>query len=360
MKPKKLPHWAKFLLGLVSGILCVALFFSAVSAITLANVRTLTTEENIKVIVRFVLFGEDVRSASVAPQAVGVMRQDEFSMDSGMTSDVILDMLYELLNEQVGEGEDIPFTTEDVQEFLDQSTLPDFLTDKVSGIMTDIITGEVTTTITGAEVGQLLDDNKALIEETLGIEFTDDYKYAIVEKVNEMDMTNMVQNIVMGKDPMAEPGEGDAAEGEDSANYLFKDGVLPALIAGTATFEDVFNGGLPVILQLLREITSEDMMNLSILVCVILAVLLLVVNLVQLHEGVRCIGATVMLASAPFAAASIAALAAPSMFTGVLSLMYIGLTINAGLSIGVFVFGLILLIASFILGKIYKKQLQEA
>ena len=352
MKPVKLPGLVKFLLGVLSGILCVALFASCLATITLANVRSLTTEENMKTIVQFVLFGGDTNSVSVLPQAVGVKLDEPSSEEGGEASDLILDLLYDLFKEQVGEDAEVEFTTEDIQNLLDQSTLPEFFSDKVAGIMTDVLTGEVTTTITGAEVGQLLEDNKALIEETLGIELTEEYKSAIMEKVNEMDMAGMMQEIVTG----VTGGEGE----NGGMPAVFANGVLTALLSGEATIEDLLAGGLPAIMQMIREITSEDMMNLSLLVCVILAAMLLVVNIVQLHEGVRCIGLSVMLAALPFAAASIAAMAAPSLFTGFLSLAYITLMLNAGLSIGVFVGGLVLVIVSFILGGIYKKKLEEA
>lgn len=360
MKPVRLSGFVKFLLSVLSFFLCVALFATCVATITLAQTRTLTTEENMKTIIHYIMFGGEAKKAPVLVQAVGGMKLDEPSEEEGAPADLIVDMLYEMFAEQF--GEEVPFEKEAVEELLDQSTLPDFLSDKMAGIMTDIYTGEVTTTITGAEVGQLIEENKQLIEDTFGIEVTDDYVSNIVEQVNSMDVTGMVHNVILGKDPTAAPDEGSPegdTMGAPAMPDLFADGVLNALISGSASFEDVFSGGLPVILALIREVTSQEMLNMSLVACVILAALLCVVNFLQLHVAIRDVGITVMIASLPFMAASVVALAAPGLFTGMLKLLHIMFTLNAPLSIGVFVGGVVLLVVSIILGGIYNRKLEE-
>lgn len=363
MKAKKLPFGLRFLFGFLSTILSVALFATAVVAIVLADIRVLTSEDNLQVIISHVMFGTPIqKNGSVAPQAVGGMKLEETNSSSSEVQQLIVDALYNFFGEQY--GEEIPFTEEDVQELLDQSTLPDFLSGKMAGIMSDIYTGDITTTITGEEVAQLLEENKTLIEDTFGIEVSEEYLTQIVEKVEEMDMTGMVQNVLLGK-PVV--GEGDAEGGElENENAvlsinspLLADGVIKALVSGQVSFADIMSGGIPVILAAVRELTSAEALLAVLGVCAVLIALLFVVNLKQLHVAFRYVGVTAMAAGLPFAAASVAAFAVPSLFVGtLLSIVYLGLTLTAGVSIGVFVGGLALFVVSIVLSVIYKKNLK--
>lgn len=368
MKAKKLPVGLRILFGFLSVILCVALFATTVLTIVLADVRVLTNEDNLQVIISHVLFGTPIQKpAPVAPQAMGGMKLDETdSSTTGSMTDMVVDALYDLLGEQF--GEEVPFTKEEVGDLLDQSTIPDFLSDKMAGIMSDIYTGNTTTTITGEEVAQLLEENKALIEDTIGMEMPQEYVDTIVNKVNEMDVPNMIQNVVLGKPPInpdsPESGEegipGDnIMSGSASAMETFSGGVINGLLSGKGTIKDIVNGGIPVILMAVREVTSLEAMLIVIAACVILIGLLFVVNLKQLHIAVRCVGITAMLAGLPFAAATVVAFAVPSLFVGTaLSIVYLGLTLTAGVSIGVFGGGLVLVIVSIVMTAIFKKNLK--
>ncbi|MBO5323343.1 MAG: hypothetical protein J6A88_04500 [Oscillospiraceae bacterium] len=368
MKAKKLPVGLRILFGFLSVILCVALFATTVLTIVLADVRVLTNEDNLQVIISHVLFGTPIQKpAPVAPQAVGGMKLDETdSSTTGSMTDMVVDALYDLLGEQF--GEEVPFTKEEVGDLLDQSTIPDFLSDKMAGIMSDIYTGNTTTTITGEEVAQLLEENKALIEDTIGMEMPQEYVDTIINKVNEMDVPNMIQNVVLGKPPInpdsPESGEegipGDnIMSGSASAMETFSGGVINGLLSGKGTIKDIVNGGIPVILMAVREVTSLEAMLIVIAACVILIGLLFVVNLKQLHIAVRCVGITAMLAGLPFAAATVVAFAVPSLFVGTaLSIVYLGLTLTAGVSFGVFGGGLVLVIVSIVMTAIFKKNLK--
>ena len=362
MKAKKLPVGLRILFGFLSLILCVALFATTVLTIVLADVRVLTNEDNLQVIISHVMFGTPIKKpAPVAPQAVGGMKLEEAGSTGAMT-DMIVDKLYELLGEQF--GEEVPFTKDEVGDLLDQSTIPEFLSDKMAGIISDIYTGDITTTITGEEVAQLLEENKQLIEETIGTELPQEYVDAIVSKVEEMDVTTAIQNVVLGNaggDAESEGGQtgNSFLTGSNDALETFSGGVLNSLLSGKGTIQDIVNGGIPVILMAVREVTSLEAMLIMVAACLILVGLLFLVNLKQLRVAVRCVGITAMLAGLPFAAATIFAFAMPSVFEGTaLSIIYLGLTLTAGVSIGVFGGGFVLWVVSIVMTGVYKKNLK--
>ena len=356
----------RILFGFLSLILCVALFATSVLAIVLADVRVLTNEENLKVIVSHVMFGTPIqKNSSVAPQAVGGMKLEDPTSGMPDAQQMVINALYDMLSKQF--GEEVPFTQKEVEELLNRSTLPDFLAEKIAGIMSDIYTGKVTTTISGEEVAQLLRDNMGLIEETFGFALTEEHINNIVQQINAMDVTSMIQNILSGKPPVnsdaSEEGGmmgGDSfTSGTGSAMETFSGGVLNGLLTGKGTVQDIVNGGLPVILMAVREVTSVEALMVVLATCVILIGLLFVVNMKQLRVAVRCVGVTSVLAGLPFAAATVVAFAVPSLFAGtVLSIVYLGLTLTAGVSIGVFGVGLVLVVVSMVMTAVYKKNLK--
>jgi hypothetical protein len=170
----------------------------------------------------------------------------------------------------------------------------------------------------------------------------------------------MIQNVVLGKNPLnpdspdmdglGTPGNG-MMSGDSQVMELFANGVLNALLSGKGTIQDVLKGGFPVILMAVREVTSVEAILMVIGACVVLIGLLFLINMKQLRVAVRCVGITAMLAGLPFAAATVLAFAMPSMFTGTaLSIVYLGVTLTAGVAFGVFGGGLVLLIVSIVIG----------
>lgn len=360
MKAKKLPLGLRILFGFLSLILCVALFATTLAAIILADVRVMTSEENMKTIISYVMFGTPIQKNSpIALQAAGAVKLDEANVGMAGGQQMVIDMLYEMLSDQF--GEEVPFTQDEVQDLLDQSTIPDFLSEKMAGVMSDIYTGDLTTTITGEEVVQLLEENKELIEDTIGVELSEEYKNAIKEKVDEMDIATKVQDIVLGRNPLnPDSPEGEGGNGVMGGNAVdkFPNGVLNGLISGAVTFQDVIDGGISVILMLMRELTSLEMLLIVLAACLVLIALLFVVNLKQLRVAFRCVGGTLMLAGAPFAASAILAFAVPSLFEGALAIVYLVATLTAGVSIGVFGGGFVLSIVGIVMTAVYKKNLK--
>jgi sulfate ABC transporter permease subunit len=94
-------------------------------------------------------------------------------------------------------------TLETVQQFVDESTLKDFIAEKGASLITDYYTGENTTAITEEEIQEQLEMNKDLIKETFDYEITEEKIQEITTKVVENDYIAQIQeegivNVVMG------------------------------------------------------------------------------------------------------------------------------------------------------------------
>lgn len=355
MQPKKLSGGVRFLLGFLSLILCVVLFVSTLASMLVANAQLILTKDNMKAIVSQILFSMDAPAAPVrpAPLAAGVHtgRLDDAMPDFGDMSmedmenpSAITEMVYGMLQEQF--GEDVPLSYEAVEEFIEESTLTEFMSEKVAGIVSDIVTGESTTTITGEEIAQLIEENSQLIKDTFDVEITQEMVQDISSWVEENDIMSSVTEIVSKE--LGPIKGGNTYEDDD-------------IISGTAgALEGAMSGDLSAILALVRIFTSNQMLFSCIGVCAVLIVLLLVINIKQLHTGLKWIGVPLMLAGLFASIPVIITYAIPSMFVGPLAIVTTVLQITAPVTLGVCVGGIVLLIVGIVLGSRFKKKLRAA
>lgn len=72
-----------------------------------------------------------------------------------------------------------PVTETQAQEFLAQSTIKDFISEKTNSYISDIVTGEENTTITADEIMDLVEENQALLEQTFQTTMTEENKQAL-------------------------------------------------------------------------------------------------------------------------------------------------------------------------------------
>ena len=109
----------------------------------------------------------------------------------GDSSDAIVDWVVGQLQDFTG-GE-LPVTPEQIENFVEQSTIKDFIAEKVAGMVGDFYTGNITTTITMEEITQLVEENKALIQSELGIEITEEHTEALKQIVEDTGILEQVQ-----------------------------------------------------------------------------------------------------------------------------------------------------------------------
>lgn len=173
-KIKRSRPWPlKILLELIAIILCLTLFVVTIAGALVVDLRVMTSKGGFEKILNQLITStvSQPQAAAPAPTPNGsVLLLSDTS--ASVVSDPITDMVYELL--QSGLGEDLPLEKEDVRDFINNSTVKDFLTDKVSGTFDDFFNGTSNTTITKDEIIGLVRDNAPLIKESFGVEITDD------------------------------------------------------------------------------------------------------------------------------------------------------------------------------------------
>ena len=378
----KRPHLiVRFLLAIVSLVLCLALFVTGVVTMVLADVRILISEENLQTVVTHVFFGGGFSKPAPMIQRQGVGAPALKLEKTGELTDTqkqMVEWIYGMLEEEL--GEEIPMTLEDVEALLAKSTLPDFVSGKMAAIMSDILTGEYDTTLTSAEVLEQIDLNAQLIKDTFGVEITQEMKDEIAKAVDEMDVIGMVRQVVEGELNLGggaapeNPGnpEGDfssgttskpnkpgnsTSSGSGSAGSTNAGGVINGLLNGTSTIQDIIDGGIPTILSVVREITSLNMLLTLLAVCLIIIGLLFVTNLWQPHVAIRGVGLTAMFVALPLLIPTAIVMGAPDLVNVPgMDIAVLLLDLTKWVCIGVFAGGFVLLVLSIVLGTIQRKK----
>ena len=168
----------KFFLGLLALILCLALFVSTVLTIVVADVRIVTDKDNINTLITGYLTGKSLPQRNPGISGMPLQEKvhrapirnlDSADFDISMMGDTnfLVEFIYNTIKEEM--GEELPISLKEVQDFVEESTLDDFITEKGSSLISDFITGENTTTITIEEIEEQLKQNAPLIEETFQI-----------------------------------------------------------------------------------------------------------------------------------------------------------------------------------------------
>ena len=361
MEKKQLPAVARFFLGLISVILCIVLFVCSLVTILVADLALLSSKDGLQQLIQGVLLSTSAparpgfASATTLNGGVAVPLSDsgedimgglDFgSLDlsgiisGGSTSGAIADMLYGILEEQF--PEEIPFSKEDVTTFVEESTLTEFISDKVSGIVVDVINGEATTTITKEDVVNLLEENKQLIEDTFKVEVPEEVIESVGTFVEESKLSETIQQSISEIVGVEEAPKNDME-------------VLENVTSG-----NVDNMGIGEILALVRIITSPAVLLSCIGVCLLISGLLFLTNWGRPNAALRCSGISYFLAGILFLIPSAAVAFVPSLFS---ALGVIGnaikqvLTLAGTISLGVTVFGLALIIGGIVWGNALKKK----
>ena len=329
MYSKKLPAGVRIVLGFISVLLSIVLFFSVAAAILIGDVRVVTSKDGLQTIISQALFESPRLTLRPAPLASGVIARPSDTTTIGATESALVDTFYDVLKQQF--GDELPVSKDALSEFVNNSSLPDFMSEKVAGIINDIYTGESTTTITKDEVVGLLRENKALIESTFDIVLEEEMIEAAGNWVEEADVMNTIQQSVAEITGIATPGTNGSTTNQGSSEF-------------------------GMVLEVLRETTSVEALLSVIGVCVALMALLLLTHWGRPFAAMRTAGIPIMLAGLVFAAPTAAANTVFSLIPGVAGRL-IGtiLTMTGYVSVSVFVLGLGMIIAGAILNSHYKK-----
>lgn len=380
---KKLPLGIRILLGFISFLLCVALFATTLCTALLGDLSVAFRKDNLQALISQTLFSNAVsRVGASAPAIPGgspashtvavkpnnpVVLPDEPSA-SGNTTSALVEWIYNTMTEGLDQEDmaDEAFPSlEEVQNFVEESTLSDFLAEKSASLVSDIITGENTTTLTVEEIKQQLENNATLIEETFNIPMDAEVisqittamaETPVIKQIQEEGVNSIVQDLVdngaisiPGMTP-ANPNSGNSGDMTGQGGNSDPSSLSPM---------DVINT--------LRSIVSTTTLLIMIGICLALIGLLLLVNMKQIWVGIRKAGFTIGLASLPLCAITIVALYATDVLNDVLGgatplfkgIMFI-VNLTVPVHFGILALGVALIVGSFFVKRAIKKKYLKA
>ena len=383
MSGKKLPFGARFGLAVASFFLGVLLFVCSVVTLLIADVRIITSENNIRQITKLALGSPQQvhsalhvsRGALGAPYAAGPRLEEESSDLSSSVTEGLVGFLYEGLQDYL--GEDLKMTQEELEAVVEQSTVKDFIADKTAGLVTDLFTGEVTTTISSEEIKELLVENQELIEQVTGQPLPENTienimtvveENPVIQKLEEKGLAGFMEEL---GGALPEEGTGDNALGgllkPKDPNALGKEIFGEDMADSVANITSTLTGGkleglgsISDVLTLFRSVTSVPKLLLGIGICLVLMAAIILVNIKQLGKGLRRSGYPLLFAGFGLLA-NLVAMFVPSLFvTNPLPLVRQILVMTTGVNSAAFGLGLALIIAGFVVGSLAKKNAAKA
>ena len=363
MYKTQLPTGVRVLLGFLSVILCILLFVSTLVTIIVADVRLVTSKDGLQTIITQALFPTPAPVRPIGALAAGVPVLSPVSGTGNEAQGAIVDAIYGMLSEQF--GEELPISQEQVEQFLSDSTLPEFVSEKVAGIVNDIYTGESTTTITKEEVMDLLTENADLIKENLGVELNTEAIEAVGKWVEENDVMSTVQEEVSKLTGLKPPasvkpdGTGKPSTGtttDEEVVLLGTTEMLQALLSG-----DFSVATIPNILNLVRTLTSVTALLICLGVCLLIIGLLMLTHWGRPFAAIRSVGIPVMIAGIVMSVPAILAVVMPSLFTGTVMVIAKQILAMTGyVGYGVAALGLAMIVVGAVLNSKMKKKVAAA
>lgn len=295
---RKKPHFLiRMLLQLVSFVLFVVLTVSLLLTAVLLDLKALTSSGGIQAILNAFTSGSVTTSPSAdapvrnAPQANGnylvslssstgdfqipgdfeVPDDFEIPSDALTDSSALSDFILQVIQDST--EEDLDITHDQVQNFIDNSTVMDYTSDLVSGYVEDALNGTTNTVISADDIMNLLNENQTLIEETFQITVTDEMKENIrtnvTKAIEEEDLNGTIRQEI--------------------------DKVMQQPIEGTdMTIEDI--------VQLLGQITQTKVILAAAGLCLLLILLLFLANFYKLGKGLTWASFSFMFIGFPLAA----------------------------------------------------------
>ncbi len=385
----------KILLGLLAFILCVALFVTTVLTMVVADVRIITDKDNINTLITGYLTGKPAPQRNPGISGMPLQEKvhrapirnlDSADFDISMVGDTnfLVEFIYNTMKEEM--GEDLPLTLDEVQDFVEESTLDDFITEKGASLISDFITGENTTTITVEEIKEQLEQNAALIEETFQITIDDTVISEVTGAVEESGILEELEEggleaIINMANPPSEdaiPEGGNASADKDgntqsptskpNQNVAEKELTLIGAIQGIINGElDLSKLSIPQLLNLFRSAISQETLLACIGLCVVLMGLVFLTQWKRYYSAMIKIGITLLVTGVICMVPAVIVWVAPELVVSLLGdmafamkliNMIVGMTyiVPAGVAAG----GLVLIVAGAILRGVAKKRAIKA
>lgn len=303
----------KILLAIVSFVLCVVLFASTLVTMLVADVKVATNRDNLQNLISQTL---SVPAQQTTLRPVQLAAGAGFDASSGDISGALVEYAFQALQDSTG-GE-LNITLDQVKEFVEESTLKDFIADKSAGIISDIYTGEKTTTLSADEIVQLVTENKDLIKEHFDLEIPEDALDELKAELNNMPVLQQIQEQGIAGILME---SGAVAPDEETDNTDIGDtwyGKLPGFGSHIES-SNIGNNPVALALELVRFYTSDAILWLCIGVCAALIGLLFLCAWNKPYKAMVKSGITLFVASAGFLTPTLIAWLAPATWMGLFS-----------------------------------------
>ena len=370
---KKMNLGVRFVLGLVSVILCILLVVATLTTAILGDLNVVFQKDNLQNLLTEALFTSATARrpaphAAIGGNGTGVpsvqrfpARLDETTLTTGMEggdSSAIVEWIYGTLTDQFGE-ENLP-SLEVVQDFVEESTVTDFLTDKTASIISDVITGSNNTTITTEEIQTLLEDNAQLIEDTFGFEMNEEIISQVVTVVEENEVVKAIQE------------EGVTKVVEDMVSKGALNLPLEFMPSSPDSGNSDSNSGTasnPVmdLIRSIQSVVSVSTLLMAIGVCVVLIALLLVTNIKRIWIGINNTGISLTISGSILMTLTCLQWFASDLLLELLKdagpvakiILHI-LKSTAPIHIGIFAGGIVLIVGGCVLRTILKKKAKAA
>ena len=275
----KPPLLLRLPMRILSWVISILLVISLFVTVILTDVQVLTSSGNLSDILTRALSsaGQEAKSTQPStqanPYAVRLSTAAPSAAPAGSSS--IMDYISGFLGDTLGEEVD----PAQIQQFLEESTVMDYLGEKISAITNAVVTGSDEALITTEELMDLLDENQSLIEETFDVEITDEMKAEIETEitrvVEEEDLNGTIRTAVddVMEQPVTIPGLGEITVSQ--------------------------------ILEKFHELSQPKYLGFAAALTVILIVALLLLNYYNLSLGVRRVGRACLTSGTPFALISL-------------------------------------------------------
>lgn len=275
----------KVLLVLLSILLCLCLFVSILATTLVLDVQLLTSKDGVETIITGVL-STPARSRHLPlTAAMGGLRLSEPDA-AAETGDALVSWLFDALKEQ--HGEELEITREQMSEFLEESTLKDFLADKTASYVSDFFNGTDTTTITSEELEQLVRENSKLIRDTFGVDMSADVENIITGFTTDMKIDQVIRDEILGGlENMTIPG----------GTPLFPQ-FQPETNGNSTDENGMINGAYTVrnLMADIRVLTSTTALTICIVICVVLIIALFFTNRMRIAGTLTCTGIPALIA----------------------------------------------------------------
>lgn len=381
---KKLPR-PGFGIRLLSSLLCLIIFVSMLAGILIADIRIITTKENTSKIIRESLFiSHTVRPAAARPgsgSGHGAIAHGNtrFAMPrlaeedtAGVMTEALVEFVYESMTEQYGE---LPITLEEVEEFIDQSTLKDEISDLSASLINDLVTGENTTVIDEEMITGLVMDNADLIEEYFQVTVDEEAISQMAQELVQSDAVVQIQEEGISQvllDSMTGGGHRDPSLNNPYDETLGGDSGSDSGV-GSGN-ENIGSGNaapnvaeIAQVLQDIRAAISSTAMIICFGIAAFCALLLFLLNRKWIWYPLRKLGVALIFAALPMLIPTIVVIAMVDVWTGLfISMAVVGtviammLTMTAPVCLGTAGFGALCILTSIIVKSVTKHRLKKA